>query len=355
MFRGRRRSVGFTLIELLVVIAIIGVLIALLLPAVQKVREAANRSRCQNNLKQMGLALHNYESEHGRFPDALTGSGRLNYLVSTPPPPPPAGYVVYNHTGFVRLLPYIEQEALFRLYNFNSPSCLSNPYGMPIGNGGVVDPNNAKVVGTRVSVYECPSDPKPQPVAPAVGGSSYYARPAAARANYRFVSYLTWDRNLPWTPSGAALTGTPGNGKAGPFGNDGAAKLADITDGTSTTLAVGESKQTHVSNNDYTPLWGAGAHTSVHGVVGTGGESSTFHINYPYKDGTAALPGKCSSLLPGMMRCQYPWGMGSWHDGGANFVCCDGSVRFLADRMPFGTYAAMHTINGGEVLNGNDL
>jgi prepilin-type N-terminal cleavage/methylation domain-containing protein len=126
-----RDRLGFTLIELLVVIAIIAILIGLLLPAVQKVREAAARMSCQNNLKQMGIAVHSYHDANGFFPPALVNSGRWNCGVNCPQSlswfrDDPQWYV-YNHSGFIFLLPYIEQDNLYRMYDFKVPGALSSP------------------------------------------------------------------------------------------------------------------------------------------------------------------------------------------------------------------------------------
>src|SRR5687768_889293 len=145
--RSSSRRSAFTLIELLVVIAIIAILIALLVPAVQKVREAAARTQCLNNLKQIGLGLQNYHDTHKKLPPALINSGRgagPSYYAGQ-------AYQVFNHTGFTLLLPYIEQDALYKSYDLNSASSASSPYGHPVA-GVSVSAANAAVVGARVPI-----------------------------------------------------------------------------------------------------------------------------------------------------------------------------------------------------------
>src|SRR5437660_1646014 len=137
MLRSRmRRAAGFTLIELLVVIAIIGVLIGLLLPAVQKVREAANRMTCSNNLKQMGLALMTYSDTFNQFPPAWDYE----------PPNPPTRKTAVVHSWCIFILPYLEQETLYKQYDFNQP---------------LYNPPNSTVVQTKLKVFQCPSAPNP--------------------------------------------------------------------------------------------------------------------------------------------------------------------------------------------------
>src|SRR5438105_1421933 len=156
LIRASRQRWGFTLIELLVVIAIIAVLVALLLPAVQQAREAARRSQCKNNLKQMGLALHNYHDAAKFFPPALTGSGR-----STPAAEP----LVLNTTATVLLLPYLDQAPMYNKYNFNVPSSLSNPapYTKTLAGGATAGTPtvNQAIYTQNLPVATCPSDMLP--------------------------------------------------------------------------------------------------------------------------------------------------------------------------------------------------
>jgi prepilin-type N-terminal cleavage/methylation domain-containing protein/prepilin-type processing-associated H-X9-DG protein len=331
--RSRR---GFTLIELLVVIAIIAILIGLLLPAVQKVRDAAARMSCQNNLKQIGLALHNFNDVNHRFPAAMIHSGRYNNANNTPYGGPEVNYTgqpyrIYNHTGFVALLPYIEQGNLFKLYSYAAPSSTSSPYGLAVAGP---DTPNSVVTGTVVKVYVCPADTNPPPIVnDSPNSNTFYERNNVARSNYLFNTGSYDDYSANWTM----------NGYCGAFGNNGAVSLSNISDGSSNTLAVGESKQLHTSSS-YGPYWGAGTHTAVHGYIPY--NNSAFNINYPY--------GRCSgsnSTAPKL--CQYAWGFGSWHAGGANFVFCDGSVHFLPNSINYAVLVALSTPFGGEPIASN--
>jgi prepilin-type N-terminal cleavage/methylation domain-containing protein/prepilin-type processing-associated H-X9-DG protein len=354
------RHRGFTLIELLVVIAIIAVLIGLLLPAVQKVREAANRSQCSNNLKQMGLALHNYHDTHKRFPPAKINSGSSTLGTKTASFYPRQPYKVYNHTGFVLLLPFIEQENLYKQYNLDYPSCNSSWEAdltcADLAMGGINEAN-ANVVGSRVPIYECPSEGQPRPTVTDTTSNekcAAYARTNARRSSYLFVTANATD----YTPSYPYWDNMR---YVGPFGTNGAASFADIKDGTSNTLAIGESRQQHTSTS-YGPYWGSGTHTAVHGYTpwcdGTPANCPNpptpsrsyraFNINYPYGRVIQGLTDYRAEL-------QYAWGFGSWHPGGANFVMCDGSVKFLRDNIDYLTLQALSTIANGEVIDASDL
>ena len=325
---------AFTLIELLVVIAIIAILIGLLLPAVQKVREAAARMQCTNNLKQMGLALHGFNDTNERLPAALIHSGRYNNAGATPYKGPEVNYTgqpyrVYNHTGFVAMLPYLEQGNLFQQYSYQYLASSSSPYGIATGADPAGNPNRV-VASSKLKVYSCPSDDDPPTVTTNPGSTQFYESTAFRRSNYLFNTGAQTDYDAPW--------GSTPSTTRGAFGNDGAAAIARVGDGTSNTLAIGESTQIHTSVF-YGPFWGAGTHTAVHGR----GYYVGFTPNYPYGD-CAGGSGR---------KCAYAWGFGSKHTGITNFVMLDGSVRGLPDSISLAVFSALETPDGGEVNTGD--
>jgi prepilin-type N-terminal cleavage/methylation domain-containing protein/prepilin-type processing-associated H-X9-DG protein len=344
---GRRGA--FTLIELLVVIAIIAILIGLLVPAVQKVREAAARASCANNLKQIGLALHTYHGTYKRLPPAKINSGSYT-LPATPPANynyyPNKPYKVYNHTGFTMLLPYIEQGPLYKEYNFDLPasnSCWNvvggeiSPYPLSqkfLANypAGVTGTINATVVATPIPTYTCPSDTVPAPID--TNSNPPYGPYAStgARSNYLFSCADADDYSSPYSPSRSG---------AGMFGINGAARFEEVRDGTSNTLMVGESRQMGYSSS-YGPRWGSGTHTSVTGLVYSGDPWTA--INYPYYLWAGTNPSGITREL------QYAWVFGSWHSGGANFVFGDGAVHFLTNDTSVTLLYGLATIAGGETV-----
>jgi prepilin-type N-terminal cleavage/methylation domain-containing protein/prepilin-type processing-associated H-X9-DG protein len=358
MILSKPRSRGFTLIELLVVIAIIAVLIGLLLPAVQKVRAAAARMQCQNNLKQMGLALHNFHDAHKRFPAALIHPGwhssanpnaqryegpEVNY--SSQPQ-----YYVYNHSGFIALLPYIEQENLFKQYNYQFVGSSRNGNGSAasLPPGGDPLPNPNRIVGsTLVQIFTCPSDNNPpqRVLSGDARTNAAYERENTRRSNYLFNIGNNIDQSGFWETQNINLRG--------PFGINGAATMQTIRDGTSNTIAIGESKQNHLSTS-YGPYWGNGLHTAVTGrISGTANPNAAaarcWLPNYSYGADVA-----CQATPPtspaNWRQLQYAWGFGSWHEGTTNFVMCDGSVRGIADSVSTATWISLGTMGGSEVF-----
>ncbi len=385
--RSRSRR-AFTLIELLVVIAIIAILIGLLLPAVQKVRDAAARMSCSNNLKQMGLALHNFQDTRGRLPAAMINSGRCNVAGGTNgsnykgpevdlqaiygiggPGANASQYRVFNHTGFVAMLPFIEQDGLFKQYNYQFISNSSNPYGQTLGPDPSGNPN--RIVGsTPIKTYTCPGDSNPAPVVNASNpAGDFYERgangafPGVARSNYLFNTgyYTDYDRDYNNLATWAR----------GPFGNNGAASITSMRDGTSNTIAIGEATQLLHTSTSFGPYWGAGTHTAVHGrilqytpglVQQTGGVGPTTcggsqcGVNYCIAYcGINAPNGRMINGTTGTAGDgTYAWQFGSKHSGGANFVFCDGSVRFLRDNIDYvNVFQCLATPEGGEVARDN--
>lgn len=295
---------GFTLVELLVVIAIIGVLVALLLPAVQAAREAARRSQCTNQLKQVTLALHNYADTYRKLPSAAYGT--------------------LQHSIWVRLSPFMEQTAFYDRYDFNQSAV-----------GGV---NATLVQQVPMQGLRCPS-----------GAVNFcMIDNQARRSNYTTHYYgiqgpvgtntttgTEYKRYESLAPTGVSSQGlftmcTSAYRDAIDFGA--------VTDGLSNTLAFGE-----ISWNDY-----RGYREYTYGVYwGTGSEAgaimSTKDVNWPINVGLQST----STVHQNYNRTGA---YGSHHPGGANFAIADGSVRFLSETINMDTYLSLASRNGGEVI-----
>jgi prepilin-type N-terminal cleavage/methylation domain-containing protein/prepilin-type processing-associated H-X9-DG protein len=314
----RRR--GLTLIELLVVIAIIAVLIGLLLPAVQKVREAASRIKCANNLKQIGLALHNKHNTQGTFPPAYVNYGG-SYLNS--------GFA-FTHGWAPFLLPYIEQQPLYNLYRWDFPQYA---------------PENQPVVAMQLSIFQCPSTPE-QDRYFVMGPFAYFGTKGACGDYTIALGVNPVLAQLGWVdPVGdyrGALTNTPAPALVFSPTTAGT-RLTDITDGTSTTILVTE-------DAGRPRLWQAGQ--AGPDEVLTGGPWNHFKgpilLQGSSFDGTAQ-PGPCA------LNCTNDGEVYAFHTGGANAVFADGHVRFLRAGVGLRVMARLITRAGGEVVSDTDF
>jgi prepilin-type N-terminal cleavage/methylation domain-containing protein/prepilin-type processing-associated H-X9-DG protein len=329
-----RRRPAFTLIELLVVIAIIGVLVALLLPAVQSAREAANRSRCQNNLKQLALAAHEYHDAFGSFPagyycwqatydanNAITG-GDANCLAVPQTPWP------YMWSGLVGLFARLDQAPLYNEINFNIPALPS------IGYLGAQDPANATAVRRTIDVFVCPSNRRPTPVVPTTGtGSTPTSQlgPSDYRGNMA-AGYITATTSLcgDLTPSAAANNPYCLIYDNGLMYQNSTVSMADITDGTSSTILMGES------------LWPDGVWSQA--------PSSCIRTSI---DRTINKPITSTSSTGGTVVSWRYWA--SKHPSQVNFAFCDGTVRTVTEQINKLTLNKMMTRNGGETISSDEM
>jgi prepilin-type N-terminal cleavage/methylation domain-containing protein/prepilin-type processing-associated H-X9-DG protein len=363
----RVRARGFTLIELLVVIAIIAVLIALLLPAVQAAREAARRSQCVNNLKQIGLALHNYHSIHDVF---VLGVSQYAPVTS---------YNWDSWSGHALILPQLEQNSLYNACNFMIGNNMPNSAGFYA---------NSTATGTRITVYLCPSDGN--------AGSLQVLRPADGRMDTLDVNYVASSGTTTNSPNNTAPTNAwATQGSTGLFWWYRCYGIRDVADGTTNTVAFSEALvTTGGSMATPTALSNTIPGNSITAVAGAGGAAQQYDAN---QNPAAILNGlnACSTAFAnraGMnnMRgvfwevgslgmtmfntivppnsTQYRWGdcrftgggypndatfanTSSNHPGGVNVLMADGSVRFVKNTINQATWWALGTRAGGEVLS----
>jgi prepilin-type N-terminal cleavage/methylation domain-containing protein/prepilin-type processing-associated H-X9-DG protein len=318
----RRRS-AFTLVELLVVIAIIGMLMGLLLPAVQKIRSAAARIQCANNLRQIGLALHNYNDTKGSFP-------------------PSRGYPSsHSYSAHAYLLPFVEQQAIYDSINWTAPP---------------LDPSNAVPLDAKVKIFLCPAD------------SDAEVPDGWAATNYRANegTSLVFGYNQS-DPNGVNANMPPPNG---PFFVNSRVRITDVTDGTSNTAAFSEHVVGDFTNGVATELgdtFRPGTHpTTPDQAIADCAAIDITHLNYqgvsnvgaPWLYGYHSTTSYYHSAPPGSRSCMFPplrimTTANSRHTNGVNVALCDGSVRFVPYAISLPTWQALGTRNIGDLL-GND-
>ncbi len=337
-----RRRGGFTLIELLVVIAIIAVLIALLLPAVQAAREAARRIQCTNNLKQMGLGLHNYESIAGVFPISNCLAGTGNTVAWT------NGFSVH-----CRILPFMEQGVAFNALNFNFNH---------------LNAANSSVVGTSVTVFLCPSDINANRKTPFPPFTGLNAVASVTSYGVNEGDWYVWN-------------GFGGPDNRGVFGPNRSRRISEFTDGTSQTLMATDVKVyqplcrftslANINNPLVVPPPTADPYTAAPEYAGNciPGQSHTFWADgnlhetgmttaWPPNKAILGRNGQGDLDIASRLIVQGGPTFGaitarSYHPGGVNALFGDGGVRFVKSSINGVTWRSLGTVGGGEVVSGD--
>ena len=358
---GARSRQGFTLVELLVVIAIIGILVGLLLPAVQAAREAARRMQCSNNLKQLGLAMHNYHDAYNRFAMSATATRDATGLN-------PIDYrdPRWSTTWSAAILPYIEQGNLW------------NQWSSALGFKDTVA--QRAVIATNLVAMQCPSDPMADGKTLTVGGVEYARINYGANhggGNYHRETVPGRFGGVTETPNWSAFGITAGTNRGMFAASLGAlawsAKLGDITDGTSNSVMFGEIIQAGVGfSDDNRASWGqaGGAFISAFNhatpnqgpdfiagpnapAVNAAGFNTLFRDCWAYCSNLGYNKIKPYSCNDRYLVTHIEGGMASrsWHTGGVQVVLGDGSVHFASENIDRVIWRAMLTIQGGEVAS----
>jgi len=359
MLRPKKSRRGFTLIELLVVIAIIGVLIALLLPAVQAAREAARRAQCTNNLKQIGLAIFNYESAQGSFPPGMLTRSQRDL--------PTACNNNQAHTMFAFILPYMEQQNVYSAINFDLPAWgwsggQSTTVGGVVGSWGL---SQATAYTAKIAAFLCPSDQYTKHNNPSVTdvivnatGNPYSPSSYAGVAGKIETGYYGYyGYNIPYCEVNSNLA------PDGIFGKNYAYRIADVRDGTSNTLMVGETSRFVNEPASNFNEWNRGPGAFIDDV-GSGIRMQV--VAYTVPKINAAQTGLSPSYLVDPFNwwnlAVYPqsfqegtFGFRSLHPGGANFLVGDGTVKFVKQTLNPTVYQALGTKAGGELIPGDAI
>jgi prepilin-type N-terminal cleavage/methylation domain-containing protein/prepilin-type processing-associated H-X9-DG protein len=311
---------AFTLIELLVVIAIIAILIALLVPAVQKVREAAARSQCQNNLKEIALAMHNYVDQFTKLPGQTANNN---------------GSCCYG-TWQMTILPYVEQDALLLMYQ---------NLGNALGTGQTYEQQaNLLVTSQRLVVFTCPSDYPSAPKTGSFNGQTYHITQHNYLVNVGNIDYAQGgDGALPDQPAGLKFLGAP-------FYHSRQFRLNDITDGTSNTLLAAEVNQGQDQDFRGLTWWAEGSGFTTYRTP----NSPLFDYISNGKGAPGCVPPSQNILnAPCQAQASPNWNVftaRSRHIGGVNVALCDGSARFVHDTIAWATWQALGTSQGNDMV-----